>query len=74
MEQELDRLQEQEIITPVPFSDWAATSVPIVKPSPWAAPIISIVKLEAHVHYKVRGLQVNHQQGIPDRDLSASAN
>ena len=32
VEQELDTLQEQGIITPVPFSDWATPIVPIVKP------------------------------------------
>ena len=31
VEQELDRPQQQEIIKPVQFSDWAAPIIPVLK-------------------------------------------
>jgi len=31
VEHELERLQNQDVITPVPHSDWAAPIVPVVK-------------------------------------------
>ena len=31
VEQELDRLQQQGVLTPVAFSDWAAPIVPVLK-------------------------------------------
>ena len=31
VEQELERLEKQDVITPVPFSDWATPIVPVVK-------------------------------------------